>query len=102
MTAHDWSRAVAVPARDLAGMLLWCMRYAMGRCTYAPSDVARWWKQWADAIPDDYLRQCCDDVARADRVYSGNVHGLGHECDQRTWRELAAWASDELRRRGAR
>ena len=96
---HDWNRTVEVPASDLAGMLLWCFRYALGRQTYAPSDVAGWWYRWTDVLPSEYLRQCAEDVAREDRVYTGGIHGLGHECDQRTWRELAAWCREELARR---
>lgn len=96
MTAHSMDAAalVAVAPRDLATLLLWAFRYALGRETYAPSTVADLWRAHAAVLPDESLRQCVDDVCR------GHDAGtLGAACDARTWSELGGWCAGELMRR---
>lgn len=75
--------------RDLvpfdADVLFWAFRYALGRMTYAVSDVAMALHAHKHRLSPRMREMICREITEADER-----GGLGHECDQRAWREVQA------------
>jgi len=78
--------------RDTGFIILAAMRYAIGRCTYAPSLVCDWIRRHWDKIDDQTRNLLRRDLGEA--VEHAERHGddyLGMECDAQTWREMLSW-----------
>jgi hypothetical protein len=58
----------------------WAFRYALGRMTYAVSDVAMALHAHKHRLPERVRETICREITEAEER-----GGLGHECDQRAW-----------------
>ncbi len=87
--------ALPVPPspHDLGTLLLFSLRYALGRRSSAPSDVAdmvrRYWGAADTAHRGFLLRDLREGFERAFRLGDGS--DLGDECDRQTWAALLIW-----------
>lgn len=72
-------------------MMNWAARYAIGRCTYAASDTARYILGLVGDLDITTLRCLREDIESA--------YSLGHECDAVEWRKLLEAVKKEIERR---
>lgn len=83
---------------DIGSMLLWSLRYALGRRSTAPGSVAqciqRYWHLSDDAHRGYLFRDLVQEVRRAWHGCMPEV--LGDECDRWTWIHLLWWMRDRL------
>lgn len=87
-----------VSPHDMGSMLLWSLRYAMGRRSTAPDDVAgcvqRYWSLSDDAHRRFLFRDLHEEFERAFRC--GDHRNLGDRCDVETWARLLFWMRDRV------
>ena len=80
-----------IKPHDLDTLVLYSVRYAIGRMTFAPtkmSDITRaYWRGMTDSGRANVHRDVREAVA-ADMV---GDRSLGMDCDKRTWALLLAW-----------
>ena len=69
--------------RDLALLLVYAFRYALGRRSSAPSDVAGMVLRYRHALEPWEVAQICEDATRA--IHTNTA---GDPCDVRTWQAL--------------
>lgn len=90
--------AATVTPNDLGVMLIYAVRYAMGRATSAPHDVAACVRRYAPHLtPGDLAVIRRDLRAALDR---GAV--LGHAEDHAEWERLAVWLDGHAQSVGVR
>lgn len=82
-----------IASSDVGALLLWSLRYAMGRRSTAPGDVAdcirRYWHLSDEAHRGFLLRDLREEFERAFRT--GGHEMLGDNCDVETWASLLFW-----------
>lgn len=61
-------------------ILMYAFRYAIGRMTYAVSEVAKEIITHAAEIPDDMKRRIISEITDAEKKGQ-----LGHDCDRDDW-----------------
>ena len=79
-----------VPAHTMWSLLLYSVRYAMGRQTGAPSDVADWVRAYRSSLTDWQIKQIAEEVAEELQRCEKKGHHLGAEIDHKTWTCLVA------------
>lgn len=84
---------IKIEALELGTLLVCSVRYSIGRKSYMPSIVAdNVRRHWRDL--ENGARQAIrQDVADAIRDHEAGYRSLGWDCDQKTWRDLAAFMS---------
>ncbi len=86
-------REVNLSPEELGTILAYSMRYAMGRMTFAPSEVAelirRIWPVLGYKQKFILFRDLCEQFRRA--WDAGDARCLGMECDAQTWASLLIW-----------
>ena len=82
MSQTKWTHSVPQP--ELALMLVYSFRYALGRMSTGPSAVADLLARYGHVLPDWQRDQICGDIAHA---IEGDA--AGHDCDVAVWREVA-------------
>ena len=82
MSETKWSHKVSGP--ELATMLMFSFRYALGRRSTAPSAVADLLRTYGHVLPPWQRDQIANDIRIA--IRDGFA---GDTCDERTWREVA-------------
>ena len=90
---------IKLSSQDLATLLLCSMRYAIGRMTYMPSNVARMiresWGKLSQNDRDLLKRDLKDEIQFRERGFEDDQwKGLGHECDYHTWHDLMKWMEE--------
>lgn len=78
--------------RQQIDLFLYSLRYAMGRTTAAPSDVAdvikAHWPNLCQRAKTFILRDLKQEIERDDRGREEGFKTLGDDCDRQTWDEL--------------
>lgn len=71
-------------------LLLYTMRYALGRASSAPSDAANWIRRYRHYLKPWQVEQIAKEVE--EELHRCNSKGtlLGHRCDHDEWTRLAA------------
>lgn len=69
-------------------LLLYSMRYAMGRMSSAPSDVSDWIRRYRKHLTPQQIEQIAEEVEAELRVQERQGRRLGHDCDHKTWQKL--------------
>lgn len=81
-------------------MLFWAFRYALGRRTGVPSEVAGCIEAHITELTSRNLHQIAGEIVeRRDRL-DGDMW-LGDDCDVKTWLDLLVVIYEELARRGS-
>lgn len=70
-------------------MLLSTVRYSLHRCSYAPSFAAELVLAYRSALTEQQVQQIREEIEAELRVAERNNQHVGHECDHRTWQQLA-------------
>jgi hypothetical protein len=81
--------------RDLGALLHYAMRYALGRMTYAVSDVARLMRTHWHEVDSNGREQIAEDLRLEIQRAERRGKPLGMECDHRAWCELRDWMDKE-------
>lgn len=71
-------------------LLLYSMRYALGRMSSAPSDVAEWIRSYRGHLEPWQINQIADEVEEELRRCESQNRLLGHRCDHQVWTRLVA------------
>ena len=71
-------------------LLLYSMRYAMGRMSSSPSDVSDWIRRYRKHLSPRQIEQIAEEVEAELRIYERQGRLLGHQCDHDTWTKLVA------------
>lgn len=85
----------AVEAADLRLLLIYVVRYALGRATSAPTMASRAVRLHADVLRDEDLRGMLSDVQSELRRTTFDATS-----EVRTWQQFADWCRGELAQRG--
>lgn len=75
---------------ELWGMLLYSMRYAFGRRSYAVGEVCDWIRAYQQLLTTERLEQIAREVNEELEREEKQNRFLGDECDHRTWMTLVA------------
>lgn len=75
-------------------LLIYAFRYALGRMTSAPSDVAAVIMSKIDVLENWEIKQMCALITEAE-----GRQKLGWDCDVETWQRFRAFLQDELAKR---
>lgn len=70
-------------------MLLSTVRYALHRCSYAPSYAAELVLGYRSALTDQQVQQIREEIETELRLAERRSQTVGHACDHVTWRQLA-------------
>lgn len=97
---HDVDQAgpfVQVHPEDLQMLTISAVRYAIGRATYIVGETAdfvmRMWPHLGEARAIIY-RDVAEALLRQDQHPERRI--LGHDCDERAWRDLHRWMGIRL------
>jgi hypothetical protein len=86
-----WPR---VAPNDLGGMLVYAIRYALHRRTYAPAEVCGWVRTYWDDVDKtdrDIIRR---DVEREVELSEAKRKNVGDDATHVTWATLVKWIRD--------
>ena len=78
----------SVPPNTMWCLLLYTVRYAMGRMSSAPSDAADWVRRYRKHLTAGQIEQIAEEVATELRICENAGRLLGHDCDHKVWRRL--------------
>lgn len=79
---------IPVVDRDLETLLLYAVRYAMGRCSAAPSQVAGMVRTYRDGLSPHREQQISAEITEELRRCEEAGTTLGDACDHATWTQL--------------
>jgi hypothetical protein len=71
-------------------LLLYSMRYALGRMSSAPSDVSNWIVQHRNHLAPWQVAQIAEEVEKELLLCESRGEYLGRKCDHDTWSKLVA------------
>ena len=77
-----------------SGMLIYALRYALGRTTYAPSVVIENIRHNIDKLNDFTLEIMAKEISEHGKLYS-----YGDRCDEDTWLEFLDYLTKSLEMR---
>jgi len=80
----------SVPPDTLWGMILYSVRYAMGRRSCAPGEACDWVRGYQDYLTPHQVEQIAREVNEELARCEARGSRLGDECDHRTWMTLVA------------
>lgn len=80
----------SVDPNTLWCLLLYTVRYAMGRMSSAPSDAADWVRYYRKHLDQSQIDQIADEVEKELQRCISRGTLLGHQCDHETWTRLVA------------
>ena len=78
-----WVQTYEVPDSEIALMLLFAFRYALGRRSAAPSDVRDLFMRYGSVFPPYQRQQIVRDIRHAIETNSA-----GDDCDVDVWRQV--------------
>lgn len=78
-------------------LLLYAMRYSMGRKTYAPFEVSNLIKKYKNKLTPSHLDLIQKDLLSELNWHEGNGEYLGHEIDHKEWKSLSEELECELK-----
>lgn len=78
----------SVPPNTMWCLLLYTVRYAMGRMSSAPSDAADWVRQYRKHLTAQQIEQIAEEVETELRVCERQGRTLGMDCDHKVWAKL--------------
>ena len=71
-------------------LLLYSMRYAMGRMSSSPSDVSDWIRRYRKHLDPRQIEQIAEEVETELRICERQGRLLGMQCDHNVWTKLVA------------
>lgn len=78
----------SVPPNTMWCLLLYTVRYAMGRMSSAPSDAADWVRQYRKHLTAQQIEQIAEEVETELRICEHQGRTLGMDCDHKVWAKL--------------
>jgi len=81
---------VSIEPNTLWCLLLYSMRYALGRMSSSPSDVSDWIRAYRKHLSPQQIEQIAEEVETELRHAERQGRFLGMECDHQTWSRLVA------------
>lgn len=88
--AEAYNKRVSIAPNTLWLLLLYSMRYALGRMSSAPSDVADRIRVYSKHLEPSQVAQIANEVEEALRQCEIRGELLGQRCDHDTWSRLVA------------
>jgi len=71
-------------------LLLYSMRYSMGRTSSSPSDVSNWIRRYRKYLSPRQIEQIAEEIETELQIYERQGRLLGHQCDHNMWTRLVA------------
>ena len=84
-----------VPPDHLWGMLIYSVRYAMGRRSYAVGEVCDWVRAYSKHLMVNQVEQIAREVAEELQKCESQDRHLGMAQDHRDWAHLVAYLRNE-------
>lgn len=85
---------IQIDKNDLQDLVIYAERYAIGRMTYAPSDVSRIIIKYLSDLKLSVIKILIQDIKQ-----ESERNNLGEECDKVTWLNLLNILEKELEER---
>ena len=82
------SENASVDPNTMWCLLLYTVRYAMGRMSSAPSDAADWVRRYRKHLTAGQIEQIAEEVETELRICENAERTLGMDCDHKVWRRL--------------
>ena len=80
----------SVPPNTMWCLLLYSMRYALGRMSSSPSDVSDWIRAYRKHLDPWQVKQIAEEAEAELQICERQGKLLGHQCDHNTWTKLVA------------
>ena len=78
----------SVDSNTLWCLLLYSMRYALGRMSSSPSDVSDWIRRYRKHLTPRQIEQIAEEVETELQLCERQNRLLGHQCDHDVWTKL--------------
>ena len=87
-TRERFGTGIRISQYELFGLLVWSLRYAVGRQTYVVQEVCDLLRKYHEVLTDDQRAQIASDILGALKDAGTAGRFLGATFDEREWREV--------------